>query len=72
MFEAGVTGLNNAQASMTSAAKNIADQSTHQQTSANVTNDLLALKTSELQAKASAEVISRSDSMLGSIIDIYV
>ena len=72
MFEAGVKGFQNAEAGVNSAAKNIAEQGTNGQVNLNISNDVLALKTSELQAKASAEVISRANSMLGSIIDIYV
>lgn len=75
-FEAGVQGLQKAQANTNAVAKSFAESSTEssvsKQTSNTLNADLVTLKSAEIQAKASAEVISRSDSMLGSIIDIFV
>lgn len=71
-FEAGVQSLQNAQANANSVAGSFVESSAGKQTSNNLNTDVVTLKSAEIQAKASAEVISRSDSMLGTIIDIFV
>ncbi|MDT0595151.1 hypothetical protein [Glaciecola petra] len=71
-FEAGVNALQNAQMSTNAVAKSFAESAAGHQASNTLNNNVVTLKSAEIQAKASAEVISRSDSMLGSIIDIFV
>jgi hypothetical protein len=76
-FSSGVMGLQKATSQMDTSASQIAQQTASDQTTSTVPRDslpdaLLQLKSAELQGKASAEVISRSDKMLGSLLDIHV
>ena len=68
-FASGVQGYRNASEGMAQASSQFA-QANRQDIDIN-TAAVTMLKSS-LQAQASAEVIQRSDSMLGSIIDVFV
>lgn len=78
-FASGVMGLQKATAQIDANASKIAQQSLpiageSQSSGATdvIPDSLVQLKSAELQGKASAEVIKRSDQMLGSILDIHV
>lgn len=75
-FSSGVLGLQKASSQIDASASQIAqqtmssaDQPLAQQDS--IPNALIDLKRAEMQGKASAEVIKRSDQMLGSLLDIH-
>ena len=78
-FSSGVMGLQKATAQIDANASKIEQQTlpaageTQPSGTTDVIPDaLVQLKAAELQGKASAEVITRSDQMLGSILDIHV
>lgn len=68
-FANGVSGYQDAVSQARQAASHLAQG---HRNDINVNSAAMALQQSSLQAQASAEVIERSDGMLGSIIDIYV
>nr|WP_136250847.1 hypothetical protein [Ningiella ruwaisensis] len=67
-FQSGLKGYQDASARMQSAASNLA-QSNHK--NVDLTANALALQSASIQAQASAEVIKRTDTMIGTIIDTY-
>jgi hypothetical protein len=68
-FASGVQGYRNASEGMAQASSQFA-QANRQDIDVNTA--AVTMLQSSLQAQASAEVIQRSDSMLGSIIDVFV
>ena len=83
-FSSGVLGLQKATSQMDASASKIAQQSlssSEQNVSTQmgavaqqdtIPDALIQLKMAEIQGKASANVITRSDQMLGSLLDIHV
>ncbi|MDD2341882.1 MAG: flagellar biosynthesis protein FlgE [Tolumonas sp.] len=78
-FSSGVLGLQKATSQLDASASKIAQQtlpSSDQGTSVSqqdaIPDSLVQLKMAEIQGKASAEVITRSDQMIGSLLDIHV
>lgn len=76
-FSSGVLGLQKATSQLDASASQIAQQtlpsSDQAVSSPDVLPDaLIQLKMAEIQGKASAEVITRSDQMIGSLLDIHV
>lgn len=76
-FSSGVLGLQKASSQLDVSASQIAQQTMSSSDQTSVTKDsipdaLIGLKMAEVQGKASAEVIKRSDQMLGSLLDIRV
>ena len=78
-FSSGVLGLQKATSQMDASASKIAQQtlpSSDQGASVSqqdaIPDSLVQLKMAEIQGKASAEVITRSDQMIGSLLDIHV
>lgn len=84
-FSSGINGLNNASQQMTESSQRIANQTTsqnqpvmpeattaHSYVSGPVTAEIINMKLAEVQAKASVEVITTADEMVGSLIDVSV
>lgn len=76
-FASGVYGLQKAMNSMDQNANTIAQSvvstdATASSTDKDQTDALIGLKMDELQGKAAAKVISASDKMIGSLLDITV
>ena len=86
-FSSGVNGLNNASQQMTESSQRIANQTTsqkqpqtvipeattaHSYVSGPVTAEVINMKLAEEKAKASVEVITTADEMVGSLIDVSV
>nr|WP_321241697.1 flagellar biosynthesis protein FlgE [uncultured Tolumonas sp.] len=79
-FSSGVLGLQKATSQMDASASKIAqqtlpsssDQGTPVSQQDAIPDSLVQLKMAEIQGKASAEVITRSDQMLGSLLNIHV
>jgi len=65
----GVQGLQNASMQMHSASSQLAQS--HRQ-DVDINRAAVTLSSSSIQAQASAEVISRANGMVGTIIDIFV
>ena len=68
-FTNGLNGYKNASEQLTSAANDLANS---QLGNKDITKASISLLSAQTQAQASVEIIERSDSMLGTIIDIYV
>jgi len=83
-FSSGVYGLNQASQQITESSLSIANQplqaqssiienvNTHSYVSGPVTTELINMKLAEVQAQASAKVITTADEMVGSLIDVTV
>ena len=72
-FSSGVLGLQKATSQLDASASQIAQQTLLSSDQSDVLPDaLIQLKMAEIQGKASAEVITRSDQMIGSLLDIHV
>ncbi|WP_395338722.1 hypothetical protein PN836_012450 [Ningiella sp. W23] len=67
-LENGIAGFERASSQMSDAASSFAHGSARD---VNFTQSAIDMKSASLQAQASAEVIRRSDEMLGSIIDVF-
>jgi hypothetical protein len=68
----GLTGIQNGLANMNASAQRIANYGTDEgaNTLGDVAADMVGLKQSELQVKASAEVVKSANETLGSLLDI--
>lgn len=77
-FSSGVLGLQKATSQLDASASQIAQQTLSSSDEAAVPQSdvlpdaLIQLKMAEIQGKASAEVITRSDQMIGSLLDMHV
>jgi len=66
----GIAGYNNGSQQMSDASRNLANSNNRQ--AIDINKSAVDLVSGSVQAQASAEVISSADSMLGTIIDIFV
>lgn len=78
-FSSGVVGFQNASQQITESSERIANQTirpeeTEQSSRSTVpiTTEVINMKLAEVQAKASAKVITTADDMLGSLINVSV
>lgn len=78
-FSSGVAGLQSASQQITESSERIANQTSNPEasepsnsTTEPVTAELINMKLAEVQAKASAKVITTADDMVGSLIDVSV
>lgn len=77
-FSSGVLGLQKATSQLDASASQIAQQTLPSSDQTAVSQQdvlpeaLIQLKMAEIQGKASAEVITRSDQMIGSLLDMHV
>ena len=77
-FSSGVLGLQKATSQLDASASQIAQQTLPSSDQDAVSQPgvlpdaLIQLKMAEIQGKASAEVITRSDQMIGSLLDMHV
>lgn len=81
-FSSGLNGLNKASQQITESSERIANQvvnpeNTEKSTynsypSGPVTTEMINMKLAEVQAQASAKVITTADDMVGSLIDVSV
>ena len=77
-FSSGVLGLQKATSQLDASASQIAQQTLSSSDEAAVPQSdvlpdaLIQLKMAEIQGKVSAEVITRSDQMIGSLLDMHV
>jgi flagellar hook-basal body complex protein FliE len=67
-LQSGFAGFQQASQSMQNASYDLAKGTSG---GADITQAAVSIQSASIQAQASAEVIRRSDSMLGSIIDIF-
>ncbi|MBB1273165.1 MULTISPECIES: hypothetical protein [Psychromonas] len=78
-FSSGLYGLNQASQQITESSEKIANQSVNPESTVNssyssepVTVEVINMKLAEIQAQASAKVITTADEMVGSLIDVSV
>ncbi len=79
-FSSGLYGLNQASQQITESSEKIANQPVNSENteknssydSQPVTAELINMKLAEIQAQASAKVITTADEMVGSLIDVSV
>ena len=79
-FSSGLYGLNQASQQITESSEKIANQPVNSENteknssydSQPVTAELINMKLAEIQAQASAKVITTADEMVGSVIDVSV
>ncbi|MEJ6080379.1 hypothetical protein MT391_17875 [Vibrio sp. 1-Bac 57] len=78
-FSSGLYGLNQASQQITESSEKIANQPVNSENTENssydsqpVTAELINMKLAEIQAQASAKVITTADEMVGSLIDVSV
>jgi len=81
-FYSGVNGLNNASQQISESSERIANQTMNPENtekntynsyaSGPVTAEVINMKLAEVQAQASARVITTADEMVGSLIDVSV
>lgn len=78
-FSSGVSGFHSASRQISESSERIANQplsldsaSNVQQDGESVTAELINMKVAEVQAKASAKVITTADEMIGTLIDVTV
>lgn len=79
VFSSGLYGLNQASQQITESSEKIANQPVNSENTENssydsqpVTAELINMKLAEIQAQASAKVITTADEMVGSLIDVSV
>jgi len=81
-FSSGLNGLNKASQQITESSERIANQTVNSENtekntynrypSGPVTAEVINMKLAEVQAQASAKVITTADDMVGSLIDVSV
>ena len=78
-FSSGLYGLNQASQQITESSEKIANHPVNSENTENssydsqpVTAELINMKLAEIQAQASAKVITTADEMVGSLIDVSV
>ena len=80
-FSSGVLGFNRASQQISESSERIANQSLPMDSGSavlsdelteSITTEIINMKLAEVQAKASAKVISTADDMVGSLIDVTV
>lgn len=80
-FSSGVSGFNRASQQISESSERIANQGLpmdsgnavlSDQPTESITTEIINMKLAEIQAKASAKVISTADDMVGSLIDVTV
>lgn len=76
-FSSGVSGFHSASKQIVESSERIANQSVAVDSNAkqgaeSITAEIVNMKVAEVQAKASAKVITTADEMIGSLIDVSV